>query len=407
MKSIFSKLNRTALALTLSQAMSNSIIAGVVELETLEKEKEVIKELEDNFNSSDKVLLKYYLEEKDNLLSPDLQTLNSKSGCTFKVGETIQIENIFRSTFDSHVSYVFLSSEMEKCPFDQGFINTDSVEKNKVFNYMPENYALFAKSNRFGVEARIWASSDAPVACETEPGEPLLVKGAIEIVSKHYIRVNVIPKYTECKEGYAFVKRNSVHLKETETTHVDSLSLTKPFYSPVKIEKNKSLNKAKWVKGKNRNAKTIKKLGLTRNMLAFLDVIAYAEGTKKRYDLLYTFEDFPSFYDHPRRQNCYKSLCSDAAGRYQLLSNTWDMIRTYLDLKDFSPRSQDLAAVQLIRWRKAAKLINHIYSKAQFKRALKKVSLEWASLPGSPYGQPIKSVSELWKVFNLAKKKYR
>jgi muramidase (phage lysozyme) len=343
---------------------------------------------------------------KNNVLAPNFHAFNAKAGCKFEPGTSIKIERAFKSSFESAISYVFKPESSQYCPLDQGFIDNATVETNDIYKLLPENYALIAKDNRAGIKVHSWTDSRSPVICELEKGEPLLVEGSPKKVGRRYLQVKIVSKYDECEEQVGYINRYSVHLKGVRFEKADSLLLAKPFYNPTRNNYKKTAEKKTWIKGRKRNGKSIRSLGFKRNMLAFLDVIAYAEGTKDNYNLLYTFEDFPSFYDHPRRRNCYKKLCSDAAGRYQLLSNTWDMIRTYINLKDFGPRSQDLAAVQLIRWRRAAKLINNIRTYSQFKRALKKCSYEWASLPGSPYGQPMKSSKELWKVFKKAKKKY-
>lgn len=92
-----------------------------------------------------------------------------------------------------------------------------------------------------------------------------------------------------------------------------------------------------------------------RRVKAFLDTIATAEGTAAPdgYRTQYTGSKFASFNDHPRELKCgrrySKKLCSDAAGRYQFLSTTWDRLAKKFGVKDFSPQNQDLMAIELIR----------------------------------------------------------
>ena len=149
-------------------------------------------------------------------------------------------------------------------------------------------------------------------------------------------------------------------------------------------------------------------LGISSQVLAMLDTIAYAEGTdrsigdglKVGYDIIFTFDRSTDFLDHPRRIRCSGSLCSDAAGRYQYLSTTWDGVATNLRLPDFSPISQDRGAVQLIRWRGALNLVEA----GRIRSALDSLSFEWASLPDSTGrgrypGQPIFSVAEVESLF--------
>jgi len=70
---------------------------------------------------------------------------------------------------------------------------------------------------------------------------------------------------------------------------------------------------------------------------------------------------------------------STAAGAYQLIMPTWTRLRNKLQLMDFSPASQDLAAVQLLDDIGALKLVQS----GDIEAALAKASKVWASLPGS------------------------
>ncbi|MEY3903606.1 MAG: hypothetical protein RL189_2912 [Pseudomonadota bacterium] len=157
------------------------------------------------------------------------------------------------------------------------------------------------------------------------------------------------------------------------------------------------------------------KLMFSANMHAFLDVIAYAEGTDRQgkgggYNVNYSHtESYPKLFSdmskHPRWLIC-SGYCSDAAGRYQIKSDTWGDVRRELNLPDFSPRSQDRAAVQLIKWRGGHDDVERIDGPNSFSDALYAVRYEWASLPHSPYGQPIKTVGELWAKFKEYRERY-
>lgn len=142
------------------------------------------------------------------------------------------------------------------------------------------------------------------------------------------------------------------------------------------------------------------------NMMAFLDTIAYAEGTNTSYDYIFSFVKFYSFAGHPRRTICSGGYCSDASGRYQIKSTTWDEVRRNLGLTDFSPESQDRAAVQLIKWRGGYDDVERIVGMTDFDNAAYTVRYEWASFPHSPYGQPTHSVSALWTKFKEYKARY-
>lgn len=137
------------------------------------------------------------------------------------------------------------------------------------------------------------------------------------------------------------------------------------------------------------------------NVRAFLAMIRAGEGTADPagYSRLFGGAQFASFADHPRiavtRTLAGKPLTSTAAGAYQFLARTWDECRAALNLPDFSPASQDAAAVYLIRRRGALSDVKA----GRFNEAVRKCAKEWASLPGSPYGQPVKTLAQARKTY--------
>ncbi|HNW43268.1 MAG TPA: glycoside hydrolase family 104 protein [Elusimicrobiales bacterium] len=143
------------------------------------------------------------------------------------------------------------------------------------------------------------------------------------------------------------------------------------------------------------------------NVRAFMDTIAFAEGTKEQYNYIYTFVTFKSYSDHPRKKICSGGLCSTAAGRYQFLTKTWDTLAGDLALTDFTPPSQDKAAVELVRRAGAYTLASKASTYANFTKAISKINTIWASLPGSPYGQPTHSLAKLWTVYQAALAGYK
>ncbi len=139
------------------------------------------------------------------------------------------------------------------------------------------------------------------------------------------------------------------------------------------------------------------------NVKAFLSVIRYAEGTAgvNGYRTMFTGKLFDSYGGHPNIKNCIPlkdggQLCSTAAGAYQFLFSTWSYLKVRLALGDFSPANQDLAAVELIREKGALEDV----IAGNFSAAIAKVNKVWASLPGSPYGQPVKTLAELQTVYS-------
>lgn len=146
-------------------------------------------------------------------------------------------------------------------------------------------------------------------------------------------------------------------------------------------------------------------IGVSKNITAFLDMIAHSEGTdngRQRtndhgYDVIVGGQIFTGYRDHPRKLVTLNKLGikSTAAGRYQLLSRYFDAYRNQLGLKDFSPLSQDLIALQQI---KECRAISHV-ERGEFVRAITKVKNIWASLPGAGYGQHENKLVDLAAVY--------
>lgn len=137
-----------------------------------------------------------------------------------------------------------------------------------------------------------------------------------------------------------------------------------------------------------------------KNIRAFLIMIQYAEGTygADGYKRLYGGGSFKDFSRHPNTKQTKWGITSTAAGAYQILSKTWNEIQPKLGLPDFSPASQDKAAIELIRRRKA---LEDVYA-GRFAQAIVKCKKEWASLPGAGYGQNEKGLQNLLAVIKVA-----
>lgn len=137
-----------------------------------------------------------------------------------------------------------------------------------------------------------------------------------------------------------------------------------------------------------------------KNLKAFLITIQYAEGTfgKDSYRKLYGGSSFNDLSRHPNTRISKWGITSTAAGAYQILSKTWGEIQAKLKLPDFSPLSQDRAAIELIRRRKALEDV----LAGRFTEAIAKCRKEWASLPGAGYGQKEKDMQSLLAVYKIA-----
>jgi muramidase (phage lysozyme) len=137
-----------------------------------------------------------------------------------------------------------------------------------------------------------------------------------------------------------------------------------------------------------------------KNLKAFLIMIQYSEGTfgKDGYRMLYGGSYFNDLSKHPNTPITKWGITSTAAGAYQILNKTWNEIQAKLRLPDFSPLSQDKAAIELIRRRKALEDV----MAGRFAQAIEKCKKEWASLPGAGYGQNEKNAKNLIAVYKMA-----
>lgn len=136
---------------------------------------------------------------------------------------------------------------------------------------------------------------------------------------------------------------------------------------------------------------------IPENVRKFLMLITFTEGTdrdKTPYNELFGFTNFIGYSKHPGILIKSRNYSSTAAGRYQILKKT----AAYLKMKDFTPESQDLAAIQLIKDAKAYDLV----VAGKFEEAIGKTNKIWASLPGSPYGQPTRKMSDALKFLKTA-----
>lgn len=117
---------------------------------------------------------------------------------------------------------------------------------------------------------------------------------------------------------------------------------------------------------------------------ALLDAIAGSESSG--YNSRYPSKSFDNkWVDHPRiseviRSGPNRGRTSDAAGRYQFLSSTWDQ---YKPAKAFTPENQDIAAYRLAIAAYGygeSGLINDL--KTDPAKVARKLSRTWTSLPG-------------------------
>ncbi len=135
------------------------------------------------------------------------------------------------------------------------------------------------------------------------------------------------------------------------------------------------------------------------NVTAFLRCIRLGEGTSDEagYYRIVGGGAFTDDSKHPNvrvflpRWNVY----STAAGAYQIINPTWRGLVNQYGFEDFSPDSQDQAAVALLAGRNALQDVTF----GEFESAVQKASKEWASLPGSTAGQRVEDMDKVREVY--------
>jgi muramidase (phage lysozyme) len=154
-----------------------------------------------------------------------------------------------------------------------------------------------------------------------------------------------------------------------------------------------------------------------RNVAAFLMAIRHAEGTAgpDGYRTLFGGRLFDGWSDHPRQAKQFtdragRTLWTSAAGAYQFMAisplpsggstrvDTWDRIARKVGLSDFTPASQDRAAVELIDEAGALRDVEA----GRFAEAVHKVRRIWASMPGAGYSQGERSIDWLASKYSNA-----
>ena len=145
--------------------------------------------------------------------------------------------------------------------------------------------------------------------------------------------------------------------------------------------------------------------GMTAERRAMLNTIRYAEGTwvnghPMGYQMLFGGSFTPSLHRHPDRVMYSTRYASAAAGAYQFMPFTWNMVTRKLGLSRFDPDSQDQGALYLIQRRGAL----HLADRGEMTEELAaKLAPEWASFPtlagNSYYGQPVKRFDALRRFY--------
>lgn len=144
---------------------------------------------------------------------------------------------------------------------------------------------------------------------------------------------------------------------------------------------------------------------ITPERRALLNTIRYAEGTWANgddigYRIMFGGGVFNSLDRHPDRVIRSSGYASAAAGAYQFMPFTWNMVTQRLGLTGFGPDSQDQGAIYLIQRRGALHLADRGELTAELAARL---APEWASFPtlagSSFYGQPVKRFEDLKRFY--------
>ena len=147
-------------------------------------------------------------------------------------------------------------------------------------------------------------------------------------------------------------------------------------------------------------AQRVANAGAHPNVRAFLAMIRMPESGGK-YNVIYGGQIFHDYAKHPNVRVPFDNPrtgrrdYSTAAGAYQINSPTWLTIQAVAFLPDFSPTSQDTAAIWLLQLRGA---LDYILA-GDFENGLRVAGATWASLPHSDSGQHKVSVAAVTKLY--------
>ncbi len=146
---------------------------------------------------------------------------------------------------------------------------------------------------------------------------------------------------------------------------------------------------------------------ITPERRAMLNTIRFAEGTWRGgldvgYRVMFGGGLMPSMDRHPDRVIYSSRYASAAAGAYQFMPFTWNLVQRSIGVVGFGPAAQDQGALFLIERRKALPLTD-AGSLTPVLTAM--LAPEWASFPTlagrSYYGQPVKKYTQLKSFYNV------
>ena len=119
---------------------------------------------------------------------------------------------------------------------------------------------------------------------------------------------------------------------------------------------------------------------ISPNAQRWLNAISASEGTmrdgKRGYNIMFGGGTFDDYTRHPDTVVDGGRLKSAAAGAYQFMPGTYGTVKRDLKLPDFSPSSQDQAALELMRRRGVDPDRDPLTP-----QNVNKLSPEWAAFP--------------------------
>lgn len=146
------------------------------------------------------------------------------------------------------------------------------------------------------------------------------------------------------------------------------------------------------------------------NVAAFLALVRTAEAAGD-YHAIAGGGSFASFAEHPfiADPSLPKPLGTTASGAYQMVKRTWTMARDALGLTDFSPASQDAAAVWILQhkvpgaWTSISDTGNYeLVAAGNFDEALRRLAPEWESLQKIAAGSYYLSLADARALYTQA-----
>lgn len=143
---------------------------------------------------------------------------------------------------------------------------------------------------------------------------------------------------------------------------------------------------------------------LNDNVKAAALVVAHTEGTSAEDGYSYLFGSrpdntlrFTDFSIHPNNHQVHNGINSTAAGRYQILFGTYVELCNKYGFTNFEPHTQDLMFAAILDGISVLTAVSKGLMLQDL--VLNKMAKQWASLPGSPYGQPTHTVADVREVY--------